>query len=304
MSANNSTTYDYDPIFVKVHGIFSCESFWDCNHSVFLVLTAAVSVFLFARAYVIISKDQGKRLDRLDYILFMLALVQVMLVFLTKAAYDSPFWTFTLRALALYQNIIICSICSYYYFEEEDHPGIQRITILGIIVASIMWLYSLGADTEDATINVCQQVTSLTFASMSLGVSVAALWFSYHSIKFINTWIQEVYKSAEGTEIELRRANLERIKGQILVLMLGVLLSSGFQFIWDLYKLWFGQSNDACHSFFHPGGVMSFLSQLVHDIVCLLVPSWAIYYIYYWRDRDSFEVTPQPNETELLLRNQ
>ena len=287
-----------DTIPLKDHGIFSCEGFFDCSHSLLVVLLTAASVVLFIRAYLIISKDHAKKLDRLDYILFTLALVQVMVVFLTKAAYNSPFWTFTIYTLSLVQNIIVCSTCAYYCYEEEHYLYIDRLTYAAVIFAGIIWVFSW--DTSTSLESACQRLNNIIFSSLNLAISLLTLWLAYHSIKFINAWNQNVYRVSEGTEIEMQHINLERIKRQVSVLMISMLVSASLEFLWEFYKLVSGRRLDSCFTIYHPESFMGFLSLLIHDISYKLLPSWAIYYIYYWRDRKSFELPT--NETELPLR--
>ena len=295
----NVTIDTQDP--VKEYGLFSCRSPWDCLHSIVLVLIAAASVYLFIQAYSIISKDQSKRLDRIDYILFILAFIQVALVFLTKTLFNSTLWMFTINAISLIQNIFVCSICSCYCYEEDYYPIIERVTNVAVTAAGIIWFFSwLNVQSVD-DINICQRANNLLLSTLNLGISLLGLWFTYHAVRFIESWNQEVYRVSEGTEIEMKFVNLARIKNQILVLTLSMFASTAFQFVWDFHKLSAGKDSEGCAQIYHPGSFVSFLLLLIHDITCKLVPSWAIYYIYYWRDRKSFE--PVSNERELLLRN-
>lgn len=271
-------------------GIFSnCSGFWDCSYSAVLVLTSAVSIYMFATAFVILRRaSNDKKLDRIDYILFLLAFAQVVLVLITKILSDSNFFTFTIRTLALIQNIVVCSICSYNYFNEEDSPMIQRYTLMAVGLSIALWFFSLIDDKSILQFSICQRMNNLLYSSLNLIVSLLVLWITYQSAKTINKWVRDEYPKAEGPEAEIKYEEMQRIKNQLLILMLSMLGSSLAHLIWDFHKFEYGTSKESCISLFHAQGFGSFFLFGLHDLIGFLVPPWAIYYIFYWRNRNSF----------------
>lgn len=270
------------------YGVMGCSGFWDCSYFATLTVVSAVTLFMFLQAFRTIQNAKSQVLDRIDFILFILSLIQAILVFMMKVAYESNFWTYTLRTLALVQNIVVCSICSYNYYNEEDSSKIQKLKLIGIGVSISLWFFSWIDDRSILLLPVCQRVNNLLFSTLNLAVSLIVLWITYKSSKTINQWVQEEYVKGEGTEIEMKYAEMQRIKAQLLILMISMLSSSLLQFIWDFHKWEYGYSKEICYKLYHPEGLSSFFLLIVHDTVCMLVPPWAIYYIFYWRNRTAF----------------
>jgi len=279
-------------MFQQAFGIFSCQNPYNCIETFILALLSACTLWLFARAYVLIRQDKAQILDNTDKIIFTLASVHNGLLTLIFIIFTSPFFLYTVRTLYLTLDIVICSVVAYMYFSRESHSKVNNVTRLALLWALLLWFYSVLMPESIDTENECKLFNIMLFSLTSITVSAVLLFCGYGSIRIINDVNDMERKQSVDEEYNLwqvrRFQELKERKIQITTLTIVNAIAPTVQLIWDITKYDPTSTAEQCFSLSFAQNVGDIFVFTIIKILCNLLPSWGIYYLYYWRNREHF----------------
>jgi hypothetical protein len=66
-------------------------------------------------------------------------------------------------------------------------------------------------------------------------------------------------------------------------------VAAGIEFLWDIKKYGPAYTQLQCDRLTYAHGFFNMITFLVMNIFCYLLPSWGIYYAYYYRNKDNFK---------------
>jgi len=281
-------------MFQADFGIFDCKNIYDCLESLVLSAMSLATLVSFVRAYKIIKNDKAQILDKMDKIIFYLAFVYTGLLSFSFVIYTSPLFAYSIRMLYMIQNTVMCAVVGYIYLPEQEHPKVQKFMQAGLLWALLLWFFAVMDKHEIDPDKICSKTIILYFSGSDLLISLALGVFGYGSITLIT---QEESKrrdsetSSNGGESiwQVRKyQELAERKIQLSILTGAFCLASLTQFVWDL-KIYNPQYTQLqcdrltfAHSFFYLCALLAVKS------FCYLVPSWGIFYVYYWRNKSKF----------------
>jgi len=279
-------------MFQQAFGIFSCQNPYNCIETFILATLSACTLWLFARAYVLIRKDKAQILDNTDKIIFTLASVHNGLLTLTFIIFTNPFFVYTVRTLYLGLDIVICSVVAYMYFSREIHTKINSATWLALVWALLLWGYSVLMPESINTQNECSLFNITLFSFSGITVSAVLLLCGIGSIRIINDVNDMERKQSVDEEYNLwqvrRFQELKERKIQITTLTIVNTIAPTVQFIWDVRKYDTTYTIEQCSNLTYADSVGEIFLFTTMKILCNLLPSWGIYYLYYWRNREHF----------------
>ncbi len=279
-------------MFQQAFGIFSCQNTYNCIETFILAILSSCTLYLFARAYILIRKDKAQILDNTDKIIFTLASVHNGLLTLIFIIFTNPFFVYTVRTLYLGLDIVICSVVAYMYFSREIHSRINKATLLALLWASLLWGYSTMMPVNSETDNECNLFNIMMFSFSTIAVSAVLLFCGYGSIKIINDVNDMERKQSVDEEYNLwqvrRFQELKERKIQITTLTIVNTIAPAAQLFWDYWKYDSTYTTEQCSNLLFADSIGEIFLFAIIKILCNLLPSWGIYYLYYWRNREHF----------------
>ncbi len=276
-------------------GIFSCQNVYNCIESVFLAILSIATLILFIRAYFLIRKDQAQILDSTDKIIFSLASIHSGVLSFTFLLFTNPFFVYSIRALDLILDIIIWSVVAYMYFSKDVHSRIDKCSWLAFMWTLLLWFYSVLSEKNLTSQNECGTFNLLLFSGTAVGVGLMLLFCGCGSIRIINDVErrQSVYSSDDEHNLwQIRRfQELNERRVQIQTLTIVNTIAPLIELLWDLKKYDLNYTVEECDKYTFAHGWIDLVIFIVAEVLCNLLPSWGIYYLYYWRNREHFRPT-------------
>lgn len=276
----------------QTYGIFSCQNVYNCFETFFLATLSLITLVLFIRAYILIRKDQAQILDSTDKIIFILASVHSGFLSFTFVLYTNPFFVYSIRALDLILDIIICSVVAKMYFSREVHPRVEKFTWIGLLWTFLLWGYSVTDVGIAGLQNECSLMNFLLFSITASAIGCILLLCGYGSVKIINEVErrQSTYSTEEEHNLwQVRRfQELSERKIQIITLTVVNSIAPLAEILWDLKKYNPNSTVGECDTLTFAHDTQEILIFIIIKILCYLLPSWGIYYLYYYRNREHF----------------
>ena len=294
MNLTNSTSNSTVPPTYKrtTYGIFSAEIGWDFVDSVLIAALSIYTFYHYIKAYSIISKDRAKLLNKMEKIVFNLALAQIAVTAFLKTLYDSYFWFSTLQAISLAKDIFISVLIAYNYYLEQYYHIVHKAAQAGVVVAVILWTYSFVGNPGISLDETCRIANNLLFSGANLIVSGVSGVIGYYALKMIIDFQNEEYgKNSQAQVWEIKHVEMKNKQVQITVLLVATISANLVVFLWDIHKFSSGDTRESCWGFYHAQGFSMFLKSIVLDLWTLLIPLWAIYYVYFMRYQSYFKQT-------------
>ena len=283
-------------MFQPVFGIFGCNNVFDCIEKSILAILSTSTIYLFITAYVLIRKDQAQILDKTDKMIFYLASVHSGLLSLTLLIYTHPFLTYTIRVLYLILDIVICTVVAYMYFSQDMHQRISKVRWIALTWALVLWFVSVVDLNELSLENECNLANTLMFSISDSCVSFVLLLCGYGSIQIINeVERRQSISSSDAHDLWIIRRfqELRERKIQIITLTVVNVIAAFFELVWDIKKHDVDFTKDECDRLSFAHNFFDMIVFTVLEILCNLLPSWGIYYLYYWRNREHFRSASQ-----------
>lgn len=272
------------------YGIFSCENGWDCADSLIISVMSVVTLIFYIRASNIIAKDRAKLLGKTEKVVFNIALAQIAVVAFVKTFYDSYFWHSTLQTISLIKDICICVVIAYNYFLEQHYETVHKTAQAGVVIAAVLWVYSFIENPTTSLDATCSIANNLLFSGMNLLVSGVSAAIGYLALKLMIRFQNEEYGNEKQTQVwEMKHLEMKNKQIEITVLLVATVSANVVAFLWDIHKFIKGDTRDRCWAFYHAPGLSMFLKNMVLDLWTILIPLWAIYYVYFMRYQSYFK---------------
>jgi len=282
-------------MFQTSFGIFSCKNIYNCSETFILAALSLITLILFIRAYILIRKDQAQILDSTDKIIFSLASVHSGFLSFTFLLYTNPFFIYSIRGLNLILDIVICSVVAYMYFSREVHSRVDKCTWIALLWTFLLWGYSVMDVGISSLQNECSLMNILLFSITASALSCILLLCGYGSVKIINEVErrQSTYSTEEEHNLwQIRRfQELSERKIQIITLTAVNTIAPLTEIIWDVKKYNQNSTVEECDSLTFAHNTQEMFIFVIIKILCYLLPSWGIYYLYYYRNREHFRPT-------------
>ena len=292
MDFNPPATPQIDPptITRTTYGIFSCENGFDCIDSILISALSIATFCYYIKAYNIIAQDRAKLLNKMEKIVFTLALAQIAITAFIKTLYDSYFWLTTLQAISLIKDIFISVLIAYNYYLEQYYEMVHKAAQGGVVVAVILWTYSFIGQSGISLDQTCHNSNNLLFSGTNILVSIVSGVIGYYALKMMIDFQNEEYGKDDRAQVwEIKHVEMKNKQVQITVLLIATVSSNLVVFLWDIHKYNSGTTRDTCWAFYHSQGFSMFLKSIVLDVWTLLIPLWAIYYVYFMRYQSYFK---------------
>lgn len=279
-------------MFQQSFGIFGCDNAYNCIETFILAALSTATLYFFIRAYILIRKDQAQILDKTDKLIFYLASVHSGLLSFALILYTNPFLIYTIRALYLTLVIVVCSVAAFWNFSAEIHPRIRNAMWIALIWTGILWFFSVVNAETLVLQNECGLINFLMFSISAAVISSILLLCGLGSIQQINKAerSQSVSSQDEGHNLwQIRR--FQELKERKIILMTFIavnMLASFVQLLWDIKKYDINSIQTECDTLSFSHNFLDMILFIILKILCNLLPSWGIYYLYYWRNREHF----------------
>jgi len=282
-------------MFQTSFGIFSCQNVYNCTETFFLATLSIATLILFIRAYILIRKDQAQILDSTDKIIFYLASVHSAFLSFTFLLYTNPFFVYSIRGLDLILDIIICSVVAYMYFSKEVHSRVDKCAWIALLWTFLLWGYSVMDVGIVSQQNECGLWNVLLFSITASVIGCVLVLCGYGSVKIINEVErrQSTYSVDEEHNLwQVRRfQELNERKVQIITLTVVNTIAPLTEILWDLQKFHENSTMQECDQFTFAHSAQEVPIFVLIKTCCYLLPSWGIYYLYYYRNREHFQQT-------------
>jgi hypothetical protein len=285
-------------------GIFEAQNTYQFIELFILSTISLISLYVFVKAYRVISKDQNTILDKMDKIIFILAFAHLGLISIIYLIYSSPFVHFTIRVINLIEEIIMCTVVAYIYFSEERHPFIHKFMLLTIGWAIVIWFFSIMDDRIEWYDLECRGMNSILLSGSCFAVSLVLNMCGWGVLNLIRDSEHKMSISDENIDLmDINRSMMENRKAQLRTFMIACILSSALQFIWDYRKFDETATEAQCLNLVRSHNFFTMFWFIVLKICCTLLPPWGIYYVFYWRNRFYFKNDSQQNLEMTMLND-
>ncbi|KAM3146429.1 hypothetical protein pb186bvf_001398 [Paramecium bursaria] len=231
-----------------------------------------------------IIKDANDILDKYDKWIFFLALAQqfILLIILLLDS-QIPIYT-AYRVLRCSQEIILLS-CFFKLMIEKDQQLklIDKLfTILYVIIFASFFIVIIvfGFDTPYE----CNQKIWIIYSGTSFFVSTIELYIGCQLLCIINSYWKEQQNVIYDGLQKITMDELSNRTVQITILILASIISSSSMFYWDYRGLKI-ESQLLCIITISEN---QFIVSLILLILQFILPSIAIYYVYYIKNRNYF----------------
>jgi len=280
-------------MFKSKFGIFECDNAYECVESIILSSISLFTLAIFLKAYKVISNDNAQVLDRMDKTIFYLSFAHIGILSFNLFFYTSPFFTYTIRTVSLFQEIVICTVVAYIFFPEKAYSTLHRAMQFGLIFAVCLWFFAAMDKSENEPNNECVKGRLLVFSWSSLFVCTALFIFGYGSVRIIINEMERRMSESSNDERqlwqELRYQELKKRKIQLIILVSVNLLATVVQVIWDMKKYNPTYDQQQCDYYTLSHGFFNMIGFLIVKSICYFLPTWGIYYLYYWQNRHNFQ---------------
>ncbi len=280
-------------MFTSAFGIFSCQNGYHCVQNFVLTVLSAVTLFFYLKAYKVISSDRAQILEKMDKIIFYLAFVYVALLTFMHLVYVAPFLAFTLRALYLFMDVVMCTVVACIYFDQSKHVQIQKLMTGAFGWAVLLWFFSvMGRREGDVNAeNECRYFGIVLFSLTAFVISGILAFCGYSYIKEIRINEMGENNYTSSGEIKSQVKKFEELNEQInkLIILIVVNLGAAFvQLAWDLKKYNENSSFKRCSAESNANNFIYMIAYTIMEGISSLLPTWGIFYLYYWKNRSTF----------------
>ena len=277
--------------------IILCDNFFTCFESILIFLIFCLSLIFYLNGFISISKSLVISFDNLDKFIYFLCIIQISLYILYQVIFPRKNIIYSLRALRLLQEIFICVIFSYIYFDEFRIKNIQRFKAFAVFYTFILWISKMFSKNSS-----CFYFNLFIFSSSTLIFNCIEVVLGILSLLIIKEF-EEKSKKEENNDLnlslrtfsdnlnfsEITKKEMESRKVQIFILMLTHFLSCFSQILID-YSLYLNSSEiPNCNNYkFKLNSFFGFLFFSFLHFLSIFFPYWGIYYVFYWRNRELF----------------
>lgn len=284
-------------MFQSEYGLFSCNNIFDCLEAITLAILSLANLYLFYNAYKHIKKDQTQTLDQTEKTIFYLAFSLSALLCFTLIIYTNSFFDYTFRTVYIMLDILICKHIAYTYFDEEVRPRVQQVAWLCQFWVGALYILSIIGPPETELENECTSVYILLYSVLATIVSLVLLGCGCgYILTILHVEKREsFYTPAEGDNLwHIKRfQELREKKVQLIVLPSVNFITSVAQLTWDSVKF-DNPSQNQCDYLTYAHNVGGIIIFFILGIICYMLPSVGVYYVFYWRNKENFN-SDNPN---------
>ena len=280
-------------MFASAFGLFSCSNFYHCLQSFVLSVLSIATLLFYAKAYKIITKDRSQIMEKMDKIIFYLAFIYICFLTFMRVLYVAPFLAFTLRVLFLILDIVICSVVACIYFSQDKHAKIEQLMMGCFGWTVLIWFFSvMGKQSTDVNAeNECRYFSIILFSLTGLIVSGVLAFCAHGSIKRIRATEMKDDNYTDGTTRLDDMRGYQELNNQINQLTILIVVTAGssiVQMLWDIKKYHTNYSMNQCARVSYPHTFIDLITFTIMEVISTLLPSWGIFYLYYWKNKDNF----------------
>lgn len=184
--------------------------------------------------------------------------------------------SFLLRVVRLYQETLFLQILCFLLVDEHKHAVFSRVFAVFWVFLAIFAVFSLIFTIKSEKVLLSSAILCVNFCSVAAAVRVFA-----EIRAFFARELAESFEDA-GFLQELAATEMRSRKVQVFALVLGHSFSAAGLFLQDLLGKQLGEGID-CFS-----GILGGLAHV-----------WAVFYVFYWRNRGGFCEKDQGNYEEM-----
>ena len=261
-----------------------------CIERLILAIISIISFFYFCKSYKIIYSDRNQTLDSMDRIIFFFTLMQFLLISLFYLI-GSNFFLFLTRLIRLYQEYFFFLEFSSLIYQEKCQKCLIIISKFIIIVSFIL-----------SVINsiIMERKSSIQSKNIFLMVLSGITAF----ISFMNLiHFKKISNIIIHNDELINENNKDKNKSTVLFFLIFIFfVSIVLLFGADLlkYECFKKTSNFCLYFYLTKNFYAKIFLKIFFQIIFYYLPGWAIYYVFFQRNKMFFHIFKQSEEEKRL----
>eukprot|EP01017_Pseudomicrothorax_dubius_P043663 TRINITY_DN7311_c0_g1_i3.p1 TRINITY_DN7311_c0_g1~~TRINITY_DN7311_c0_g1_i3.p1 ORF type:complete len:307 (-),score=20.69 TRINITY_DN7311_c0_g1_i3:34-954(-) len=287
-------------------GLFDCSGFCSCAESMLMAILVLASAYKFFLAYRKISKDTSNIIDETDRLIFYIAFAQIIILAIFFIVFKSSFLIYSMKATRMAQDILVCAIIATLWVEESYQGMIKKAGIFLALIDSLIWFIAVFGVASHETYE-CNRPIWIFYSIAIMLTSLLSAFLGYQVRQLTNRGTSEYLAMQENTtantaHMRLHLVNLDEMNKrriQVEILFVGNVVSALVQVIWDFHSYSNVQSASECYIFYESQSNFMVIVLLLVKSIAWLLPTWTIYYIFYYRNHSYFNTIDKDHQRTL-----
>lgn len=266
-------------------------------------------VILLSVGLKVIHKDRNQILNELDKLAFIFALVNMLCQTIYFLLVLSAFFLMMIRAIRLIQDILISAIFLIMLYQEKTSQ-IKNVASLFGFLAILLWLLAVIL-VPTVTDYDCFDYIWIIFSGFNLILSSLNIYCGFNSytsmkMKYFNQMNIRMNEVSETPKYMFQEKNISEDDINNMGISLLALMGSSFvsifiQFLWDYFLHVKSNTLEVCIENYHSYSFISLLFYCVLKGLCFWPSVCGIYYVFYHRNRNNFNILKESEERSLSV---
>ncbi|KAM3146394.1 hypothetical protein pb186bvf_001363 [Paramecium bursaria] len=240
---------------------------------------ATLGAILSVNGFRIIFRDRNKLLNRLNKIIYGIAMGQLILLSVYFIFWGSDFVISSIRCLRILNEILLCILFSEMVFEEILMNKLMIIFKVVAVFIFVEWFWTaiINQSTYDY---FCLEPDYIFLSGTTLILALSSCFFGFTAVDQLRSYQSEMQQSDQ--------AEADRKCREIQLFLAVNCISAIFQFAWDYIAKLNSKTLEDCYLYYEAYNIQSIFYIAFMKIITLMLSPFAIYYVLYFKTRNQF----------------